>query len=54
MEKSLKDALTQKGIDLRTAIVDYAGTIYPPGSDLEAVPYDENAKLEVFRVVSGG
>ena len=52
--RSLKDVLDTKGVDLKTAIVDYQGTIYPPGSDLASVPYVENAKIEIFRVVSGG
>ena len=52
--RSLKDVLDAKGIDGKKAIVDYQGTIYPPGSDFAAVPYDENAKIEIFRVVSGG
>ena len=52
--RSLKDVLEEKGIDCKTAIVDYQGTIYPPGSDLASVPYVENAKIEIFRVVSGG
>ena len=51
---SLKDVLDAKGIDGKKAIVDYQGTIYPPGSDFASVPYDENAKIEIFRVVSGG
>lgn len=51
---SLKDVLDAKGIDSKTTIVDYQGTIYPPGSDLASVPYVEDAKIEVFRVVSGG
>lgn len=52
--RSLKDVLDAKGIDSKTAIVDYQGTIYPPGSDLASVPYVKNAKIEIFRVVSGG
>ena len=52
--RSLKDVLDAKGVDLKTAIVDYQGTIYPPGSDLASVPNVENAKIEIFRVVSGG
>ena len=52
--RSLKDVLDAKGVDIKTAIVDYQGTIYPPGSDLASVPYVENAKIEIFRVVSGG
>ena len=52
--RSLKDVLDAKGVDLKTAIVVYQGTIYPPGSDLASVPYVENAKIEIFRVVSGG
>ncbi|MDO5320266.1 MAG: hypothetical protein Q4G65_16685 [bacterium] len=51
---SLKDVLDAKGIDSKTTIVDCQGTIYPPGSDLASVPYVEDAKIEVFRVVSGG
>lgn len=52
--RSLKDVLEAKGIDGNKAIVDYQGTIYPPGSDLASVPYVENAKIEIFRVVAGG
>lgn len=52
--RSLQDILEAKGVDGKTAIVDYQGTIYPPGSDLASVPYVKNAKIEIFRVVSGG
>ena len=52
--RSLKDVLDAKGIDSKTAIVEYQGEIYPPGSDLASVPYVENAKVEIFRVVAGG
>lgn len=52
--RSLQDVLDAKGIDGKTAIVEYQGTIYPPGSDFASVPYVENAQIEIFRVVSGG
>lgn len=52
--RSLKDVLEAKGVDGNKAIVEYQGEIYPPGSDLASVPYVENAKIEIFRVVAGG
>lgn len=52
--RSLQDILEANGVDGNKAIVEYQGTIYPPGSDLASVPYVENAKIEIFRVVAGG
>lgn len=52
--RSLQDVLEAKGVDGNKAIVEYQGEIYPPGSDLASVPYVENAKIEIFRVVAGG
>lgn len=52
--RSLQDVLESKGVDGNKAIVEYQGEIYPPGSDLASVPYVENAKIEIFRVVAGG
>lgn len=52
--RSLQDILEAKGVDGKKAIVEYQGEIYPPGSDLASVPYVENAKIEIFRVVAGG
>ena len=52
--KTLADYLAEKGIDPTKTIVEHKGEIYPPGSDLASVPYVENARIEIFRVVSGG
>ena len=43
-----------KGVDTKTAIVEYAGEIYGADSDLAALPLDDGAELNVFNIVSGG
>ena len=46
--------LAGKGVDTKTAIVEYAGEIYGADSDLAALPLDDGAELNVFKIVSGG
>ena len=46
--------LAGKGVDTKTAIVEYAGEIYGVDSDLAALPLDDGAELNVFKIVSGG
>ena len=46
--------LAGKGVDTKTAIVEYAGEIYGADSDLAAPPLDHGAELNVFKIVSGG
>lgn len=52
--KTLADYLAEKGIDPTKTIVEHKGEIYPPGSDLTAVPYAEGDAVETFRIVAGG
>ena len=46
--------LAEKGIDAKTAIVEYGGEIYGTSSDLFALALAEGAELNVFNIVSGG
>jgi len=50
----LDEFLTQKGVDASKAIVEYAGEAYAPGSDLSAIPLQENSVIDVFRITAGG
>ena len=46
--------LAGKGVNAKTAIVEYGGEIYDMGSDLSAIALAEGAELNVFNIVSGG
>ena len=46
--------LAGKGVNAKTAIVEYDGEIYGADSDLSAVPLTDGAELNVFNIVSGG
>ena len=46
--------LEGKGVNAKTAIVEYDGEIYGADSDLSAVPLTDGAELNVFNIVSGG
>ena len=46
--------LAEKGIDAKTAIVEYGGEIYGADSDLSALSFTDGAELNVFNIVSGG
>ena len=46
--------LAEKGVNAKTAIVEYGGEIYGAESDLSALPLNEGAELNVFNIVSGG
>ena len=46
--------LAGKGVNAKTAIVEYGGEIYGAESDLAALPLTEGAELNVFNIVSGG
>lgn len=46
--------LTGKGVNAKTAIVEYGGEIYGAESDLAALPLTDGAELNVFNIVSGG
>jgi sulfur carrier protein ThiS len=46
--------LAEKGVNAKTAIVEYGGEIYGADSDLSAVPLTDGAELNVFNIVSGG
>ena len=46
--------LAKKGVNAKTAIVEYADEIYGADSDLSALPLTDGAELNVFNIVSGG
>ena len=46
--------LAGKGVNTKTAIVEYAGEIYGADSDLATLPLADGAELNVFNIVSGG
>ena len=46
--------LAGKGVNAKTAIVEYGGEIYGAEADLSALPITEGAELNVFNIVSGG
>ena len=46
--------LAGKGVNAKTAIVEYGGEIYGADSDLSALPLADGAELNVFNIVSGG
>ncbi len=52
--QTLAAFLAERGVDASRAVVEYAGEIYPPKSDLSAVPLKEGAALDVFQIVAGG
>ena len=46
--------LAGKGVNAKTAIVEYDGEIYGADSNLSALPLADGAELNVFNIVSGG
>jgi sulfur carrier protein ThiS len=46
--------LAGKGVNAKTAIVEYGGEIYGAESDLAALSLTDGAELNVFNIVSGG
>ena len=46
--------LAGKGVNAKTAIVEYDGEIYGAEADLSELPLNEGAELNVFNIVSGG
>ena len=46
--------LAEKGVNAKTAIVEYGGEIYGAESDLAALSLTDGAELNVFNIVSGG
>ena len=46
--------LAEKGVNAKTAIVEYDGEIYGAESDLAALSLTDGAELNVFNIVSGG
>ena len=46
--------LAGKGVNVKTAIVEYGGEIYGAESNLAALPLTDGAELNVFNIVSGG
>ena len=43
-----------KTVDPAKAIVEYSGEVYAPGSDLCALPLEDGATLDVFKLTAGG
>ena len=46
--------LSEKGVNAKTAIVEYVGEIYGADSDLSTLALAEGVELNVFNIVSGG
>ena len=46
--------LAGKGVNAKTAIVEYGGEIYGAEADLSELALAEGAELSVFNIVSGG
>ena len=46
--------LAARGDDCAKAIVEYAGEVYAPGSDLTALELKPGANLDVFKLTAGG
>ena len=52
--KTVAEFLAAKSIDAAKAIVEYAGDIYAPGSDLATIELKPGAPLDVFKMMAGG
>ena len=46
--------LAGKGVNAKTAIVEYAGETYGAEADLSTLPLADGVELNVFNIVSGG
>ena len=51
---SVAGFLAERGVDAARAIVEYAGEVYAPGSDLAALELKPGAALDVFKLTAGG
>lgn len=52
--KNVAEFLSVQGVDSAKAIVEYSGEVYAPGSDLCALPLEDGATLDVFKLTAGG
>ena len=46
--------LAERTVDGAKAIVEYAGEVYAPGTDLAALELKPGAALDVFKLTAGG
>ena len=46
--------LAERQVDVAKAIVEYAGEVYAPGTDLAALELKPGAALDVFKLTAGG
>ncbi|MGN0846364.1 MAG: hypothetical protein ACI4RA_03155 [Kiritimatiellia bacterium] len=53
-QTSVAGFLSERGVDAAQVIVEYAGEVYPPGTDLAVVPLVSGKALDVFRLTAGG
>ena len=51
---SVAGFLAERSVDCAQAIVEYAGEVYAPGSDLAALELKPGAALDVFKLTAGG
>ncbi len=52
--KTVAEFLAERSVDPANAIVEYSGEVYAPGSDLCALPLEDGATLDVFKLTAGG
>ena len=52
--ESVAAFLAERGVAAAQAIVEYAGEVYAPGSDLAALELKPGAALDVFKLTAGG
>ena len=53
-QTSVADFLAERQVDVAKAIVEYAGEVYAPGTDLAALELKPGAALDVFKLTAGG
>ena len=53
-QTSVAGFLAERKADVAKAIVEYAGEVYAPGTDLAALELKPGAALDVFKLTAGG
>ena len=53
-QTSVAGFLAERKVDVARAIVEYAGEVYAPGTDLAALELKPGAALDVFKLTAGG
>ncbi len=53
-QMSVAGFLAERQVDVAKAIVEYAGEVYAPGTDLAALELKPGAALDVFKLTAGG